>query len=68
MSSDSMFIYHFLDPNLSVAMFFEKRGQLNKWASIMQLRFKHLLYIVLEVEENFMLSLPTFLFFEDKHL
>lgn len=34
----------------------------------MQLRFKHLLYIVLEVEENFMLSLPTFLFFEDKHL
>ena len=68
MSSDSMFIYHFLDPNLSVEIFFEKRGQLNKWASIMQLRFKHLLYIVLEVEENFMLSLPTFLFFEDKHL
>ena len=46
-----MFIYHFVDPDLGVEVFFEKKGG----------QLKQLCTLILEVEENFMQSLGGFL-------
>ena len=54
---DSIFVYHFVDPDLRVEIFFE-RGDSRKWKRWFWNRgYRHLWTLVLEVEGNFMQGL-----------
>ena len=52
---DSMFVYHFVDPDLRVQIIFRKEGTVE----IRNRGYRHLCTLVLEVEENFMQSLSV---------
>ena len=60
---DSLFVYHFIDPDLRVKTFFQKRWSCRKWRRWFQNRgCRHLCTLVLKVEENIMQSLSAPLF------
>ena len=62
MAVDTIFLYHFVDADLKVEIFFEKRWQRKMGALTFTLNrgYRHLCTLLLGVEENFMLNLSGF--------
>ena len=68
---NSMFIYHFIDPDLRVETIFEKDEAKENGGVDCEIALvhKYLYKLVLKVEENLMQSLsPLLLFFDDKKI
>ena len=68
---NSMFIYHFIDPDLRVETIFEKDEAKENGGVDCEIGLvhKYLYKLVLKVEENLMQSLsPLLLFFDDKKI
>ena len=64
---DSMFVYHFVDPDLRVETFFKKDEAAENGGIDFKRGYRHLCTLILKVEENFMQSLSALLlFFGDK--
>ena len=67
---NSMFIYHFIDPDLRVETVFEKDEAKENGGVDCEIALvhKYLYTLVLKVEENLMQSLSALLFFGDKKI
>ena len=58
-----MFIYHFVDPDLRVETFFKKDEAAENGGVDFKMGYRYFCTLVLKVEENFMQSLCTLLYF-----
>ena len=56
-----MFVFHFVDPDLRVEILFRKEGTTENGDIHFEIGYRPLCTLLLEVEQNFMQSLPAFL-------